>query len=140
MSSWTLIFRALRDHISSAYTGSEEEIRIPDTIVFNGFSPIHWFYSPPRGFGVFSHSEISPQAIFRTFTKDVSTEIVATVTWFEKSNPLPFIGYLNENDLRDLLLKDNDALPKEWILQKFIGPDSSERCLSCYLIMCFFCL
>jgi len=125
--SWTAIFNSLKQHLPSAYTGTSEEIKIPDTVVFKQNEPINWYYSPTDGFGVFSHSEISPPAIFKQFTTHTVSSIVATVTWFETNNNVPFIGYLDEEDLCDLLLKENVALPYEWILQRFIEPDVSGR-------------
>ena len=108
---WTSLYQALRDHYQlSAYNGiEEEEIRIPDTIVFHGNEPVQWYYTPPFGFGIYSHSDISPATIFRAFTHGVSgtlqSEIIATITYFDGDdcNSTPCIGYLDEADLKGLL-------------------------------------
>lgn len=51
--TWILPFLALHQQLTSAYTGTDEDIRIPQTIIFCESVPIDWFCTPADAIGVF---------------------------------------------------------------------------------------
>ena len=53
MPTWTMSYLALHEQLTSTYTGTDEDIRIPDTIVFRQSIPIAWYCTPNNSIGVF---------------------------------------------------------------------------------------
>ncbi len=111
--SWSQLYASLFEHLTCSYTGSEEDIRVPDTVVFNGDVPVDWFCTPSNfgamvgggeggaegptegevGIGVYKHpvDDLSHKTIHDSFlerTKDSQSAIVAQMVWYEddKSN------------------------------------------------------
>jgi hypothetical protein len=51
--TWTASYIALHLLLSSTYTGTEEDIQIPETVIFFEDVPTDWFCTPVEAIGVF---------------------------------------------------------------------------------------
>ena len=51
--TWISTFLALHQQLTSVYTGTDEDIRIPQTVIFFESVPIDWFCTPADAIGVY---------------------------------------------------------------------------------------
>ena len=51
-SSWLQLYGDLQQHLASAYTGSQQTVQIPDTVVFHRMKAISWYHTGSVGHGV----------------------------------------------------------------------------------------
>ena len=96
--TWCKLFASCHEHLTSSYTGSEEDIRVPETVVFNGDKPVAWFCTPNSeqegGIGVHKRSEesLTHKKIHDTFIECSSSSesaIIAQMIWYENDNSNP---------------------------------------------------
>jgi len=155
MWCFTTLYSSLKEHLLDSFIGSLEEIKIPDTIIFDEESnPIAWYYSPKELSGVKQKKskDVIRAKIFRSLVENSDYVIVANIIWYDNNElggkiPQLRVRYLDEHELRQLLLgSDSGGKPLEklddipplgtrWILQKFIALDSrgcaSTICSEC---------
>ena len=51
-SSWLQLYGDLQQHLANAYTGSQQTVKIPDTVVFHRMKAISWYHTGSVGHGV----------------------------------------------------------------------------------------
>ena len=134
MSNWLQLYGNLQRNLATSYTGSQQSVRIPNTVIFHRRKPILWFQTPAKGHGVLERKSnsggIEVAQVFRTFIDNASCPIVATMIWYCEKAAMPStfgdlkLKHLDEQQLRSLLLHTVKGLilPAYWILQGFIGP------------------
>lgn len=155
MWCFSTLYSSLKEHLSDSFIGSLEEVKIPDTIIFDeDHAPIAWYYSPKEASGVLQKKskDVIRAKIFRSLVENSDFVIVANVLWYDQNElggktPQIRIRYLDEHELRQLLLGSDSAgkslekldnLPPigtKWILQKFVAVDArglaSTICSEC---------
>ena len=141
-SSWLQLYGDVQQHLASAYTGSQQTVKIPDTIIFHRMKAIQWYHTGPAGHGVEegkkalgADGNIEVDKVFRYFCEaSKGKSIVASMLWYGEPATAPHafgnlkISHLTEEDLRNLLMYNNakDAIvPAYWILQGFVGGGKS---------------
>lgn len=144
MWTFTTLYQTLKEHLLDSFIGSLEEIIIPDTIIFDEeHNPIAWYNSPKDASGILQKKskDVIRAKIFRSLIENSDFVIIANIIWYDNNVlggniPQLRIRYLNEHELRQLLLGSDSAgkpleklenipsIGTKWILQKFIAIDS----------------
>jgi hypothetical protein len=53
LPNWAITYIALHEQLASTYTGTDEAVRIPETVVFKENLPVSWYCTPADSIGVF---------------------------------------------------------------------------------------
>ena len=161
---WSLLYKSVFENLLSSYTGSEEEIRIPDSVIFNRDNAVEWYCTPDEQIGIsspLSLSSVSPfvcfipffisplfdigvykrsivdtqnELIYQKFLK-LSNETAILAQMIWYEGEKVQIGYLDQHDLKSLLFcKTTAPLPDCWLLQQIVVPKAKHSTIVCEIV------
>lgn len=126
------MYDALADYLDYFPIDKKLLFSIPDTILYEDATPIHWFstrghYTGHEKQKIFRHGQkdLFPSVIYKALTNGAESEIIASMIFYEE-NTLS-IKHLDRYELRDILFVYNPEVPKHWLLQRFIVPDHKTQ-------------